>query len=80
LLTLYFREGCHLCSEMEQLVGELLDASEYRLEKVDIDQTHELRERYNVLVPVLMLGSTELCHHFLDLEAVRAGLAGYNGT
>jgi len=80
LLTLYFREGCHLCSEMEQLVGELLDASEYRLEKVDIDQKPELRERYNVLVPVLMLGSTELCHHFLDLEAVRAGLAGYNGT
>ena len=64
---------------MEELVHELLDDSEYRLEKVDIDQVSELRERFNVLVPVLMLGRTELCHHFLDLEAVRVGLAGYNG-
>ncbi len=92
-LVLYFREGCHLCEDMEQLLGELLEPGSFRLTRIDIDEDPTLREAYNVRVPVLSLvqeqsagalsdyppdNQLELCEHFLDLEAVREALASYN--
>ena len=63
---------------MEQTLAELVDASSYRLIRVDIDHNAELRTRYNEHVPVLCLNGEELCRHFLDLSAVKAALASYN--
>ncbi len=77
-LTLLHRTGCHLCEDMEQLLDELLPTGSFRLVRRDIDATPELRERWHTEVPVLLLGDRELCRHFLDLEAVRSALAGYN--
>jgi len=37
LLTLYYREGCHLCEDMEGLLHELLPSGSFRLDRVDID-------------------------------------------
>ena len=71
LLTLYYREGCHLCEDLEQQLPELLEPDTYRLEKVDIDENERLRESYNVRVPVLNCDGVEVCEHFLDLEALR---------
>ena len=47
-LVLYFREGCHLCEDMEQLLGELLEPGSFRLTRIDIDEDPTLREAYNV--------------------------------
>lgn len=77
-LTLYWRDGCHLCEDLEQTLAELVDASRYQLTRVDIDQDEALRQRYNADVPVLCLHDEELCRHFLDLTAVEAALASYN--
>ena len=63
---------------MEQTLAELIDASAYRLIRVDIDRCDTLRARYNERVPVLCLNGEELCRHFLDLSAVEAALASYN--
>lgn len=45
---------------------------------IDIDRdptvSDERRHHYNALVPVLCVEDTEICHHFLDLEALRTGL------
>ncbi len=57
-LVLYFREGCHLCEDMEQLLGELLEPGSFRLTRVDIDEHPNLTEAYNVRVPVLSLVHT----------------------
>lgn len=54
-LVLYFREGCHLCEDMEQLLVELLEPGSFRLTRIDIDEHPTLREAYNVRVPVLSL-------------------------
>lgn len=78
LFTLYRREGCHLCEDLENQLEELLEPGSYRLRRVDIDDFTELREQYHVLVPVLVHGKTQICHHFLDLDAVRRVLASYN--
>ena len=59
-LVLYFREGCHLCEDMEQLLGELLEPGSFRLTRVDIDEHPSLTEAYNVRVPVLSLVRTPL--------------------
>lgn len=77
-LTLYMRQGCHLCEDMEQTIQELLEPGSYSLTLVDIDRKAELKERFNEWVPVLMHADREICHHFLDLKALRKAQAGYN--
>ena len=75
-LYLYYRSGCSLCEAMH---GELLACDglpPYELQNVDIDNTPELAERYGSSVPVLTDASgEEICHYFLDLEALRAYFA-----
>lgn len=43
----------------------------FTLEVLDVDADIELEARFNELVPVLLHGETELCHHFLDVPKVR---------
>ena len=74
-LTLYGRVYCHLCHEMEVALGPLQEELGFALETVDVDSDPELEERLGELVPVLMAGDRELCHYFLDPQAVRAYLA-----
>jgi hypothetical protein len=77
-LTLYYREGCHLCEDLEQQLSELLAPGSHTLKRVDIDENENLKKAYNVRVPVLICDKVELCEHFLDLEAVQGALASYN--
>lgn len=77
-LTLYMRQGCHLCEDMLQQIQELLEPDSYRLTLVDIDTNNGLRNRFNEWVPVLEHADQEICHHFLDLKALRVAQAGYN--
>ena len=77
-LTLYMRQGCHLCEDMEKLVHELLEPGSFTLKLVDIDTDPALKSRFNEWVPVLEHADQEICHHFLDLKALRAAQAGYN--
>ena len=54
-LVMHFREGCHLCEDMQQQLNELFEPGEFRLTLIDIDEDEDLREAYNVRVPVLSL-------------------------
>ena len=78
-LTLYYRDGCHLCEDLEQQLSELLEPGSYWLEKIDIDENENLKQAYNVRVPVLCCDGVEVCEHFLDLEALRTAMAGFQG-
>ena len=81
-LTMYYREGCHLCEDLEQQLSELLEPRSYRLEMVDIDEDTALKVAYDVRVPVLYCEKTEVCEHFLDFAALQSALsqahASYN--
>ena len=74
-LTLYGRGYCHLCHEMEVALEPLREEFGFALETVDVDSDPQLEARLGELVPVLMAGDRELCHYFLDHDAVRAYLA-----
>ncbi len=70
-LTLYSRSSCHLCEDMEAALGDLQQELGFQLERIDIDSAPELVQAYGTLVPVLKDGDTEICHYFLDPQALR---------
>ncbi len=78
--TLYGRAWCHLCEDMLAALQALAPAGEvFEVNVVDIDAEGVdgvVLAKYDELVPVLLGGDRELCHYFLDVEAVRHYLAG----
>lgn len=70
-LTLYVRVGCSLCEAMEAELAGLRARFPFELAIVDIDADPVLAARYNTMVPVLAAPERELCHYFLDPDALR---------
>ena len=73
-LTLFYREGCHLCEVMLQALRDLQPHLGFGLQLVDVDRDPELARRYDEWVPVLCCGEREICHYQLDEQALRAAL------
>lgn len=73
-LTLYAREWCHLCHDMAAALQPLAAEFGVAVDWVDVDGDPALDAHFDELVPVLMDGELELCHHFLDAARVRAHL------
>ena len=67
-VTLYGREGCHLCDDARavlQLVGEPFD-------EVDIETDDTLHRRLLERIPVVAVDGRERFEHFVDEDALRA--------
>ena len=75
-LTLYYRDGCHLCETMLQALRGLQALLDFDLQLVDVDGDPALARRYDEWVPVLCRGEREICHYHLDEQALRAVLQG----
>ena len=76
--TLYSRSYCHLCEELLSALNALQTSTlRFTVEVIDVDADEALVARFDELVPVLYgdLARSELCHYFLNEEAVRAYLA-----
>jgi hypothetical protein len=76
--TLYSRSYCHLCDDMLAGLRAIAGAQPFAVDVIDIDADLALVARFDELVPVLFgadLAAPELCHYFLDPDAVRAYLA-----
>jgi len=80
-LTLYHRNGCHLC---ERMLAELhgLYGTDVPIRLVDVDMDPGLRSRFGEQVPVLMGGDRILASGRLDhirleeyLGAAEAGIS-----
>ncbi len=67
-LTLYTRDGCHLCEEMLAELEFWISEGRVVLSIVDVDSAPQLAERYGEWVPVLEGDGEEICHYFLDLD------------
>lgn len=74
-LTLYSREYCHLCHDMQTQVESLRPEFSFELSVLDVDADAQLEARFNELVPVLMHDGHELARYRLETEALRAYLA-----
>jgi glutaredoxin len=56
-VTLYEREGCHLCDDARVLLDEMLGSEGYA--RVDIEADDELVLRYGFRVPVVGLDGVD---------------------
>jgi len=77
-VTLYTREGCHLCDKAKAAIGEAesLYGLTIDLREIDIDDDDELYARFTNDVPVIYVAGTEAFRHSVGprelAEAVRA--------
>lgn len=72
--TLYSRSWCHLCEDMLAALRALeTPAQPFAITVLDVDADPVLVTRFDELVPVLYgdPGGAELCHYFLDRDAVQ---------
>jgi glutaredoxin len=70
-LTVFVRQGCHLCTDMLQALEYLKSELDFRYCVRDVDEDTALVTRYGERVPVLVAGATELCWYFLDADRLR---------
>ena len=55
-VTLYSREGCHLCEEALRSLTELKEKYPHRLEVIDIESNEVLLEKFDLEIPVVQVG------------------------
>jgi glutaredoxin len=73
-VTMYMREGCHLCEEAKAAMAPVLAALGARLQEVDIDDDPILLARYSNDVPVIFIGSQFFTQHRVDAARLRRHL------
>jgi glutaredoxin len=73
-ITLYTREGCHLCDEARVAITPFLREFGATLREVDIDDDPVLHDRYTNDVPVIFLGAQIVGQHRADLARLRKQL------
>ena len=73
-VTLYMREGCHLCEEAKAAMAPVLAALGARLQEVDIDDDPILLARYSNDVPVIFIGAQFFSQHRVDAARLRRHL------
>lgn len=71
----YTRRGCHLCDAAEAVLRAEQARTPFTLAVFDIDADTELRDLYNLLVPVTALPNGDELHYRVDVAQLRAALA-----
>ena len=74
-LTIYQREGCHLCEIAAAQLEQLRNDYEFELESVDIESSDDLHQRYLERIPVVALDQVELYDFEIDLADLKSRLS-----
>lgn len=74
-ITVYTRQGCHLCEEAEAIVHRLA-RRRAEVEVIDIDADPALTDRYTVRVPVVAVDGREIAEFQVAPATLRAALRG----
>jgi glutaredoxin len=69
-VTLYGRDGCHLCDDARAVLQRLRARFAFALEEVDITADDALHRRYLERIPVIALDGEELFDFFVDEPAL----------
>ena len=73
-VTIYSRNGCHLCEQAERVIRFVQRSQPFDLEVVDIDRDATLREKYNEEVPVIAINGVDAFRHGISSEELRKRL------
>lgn len=74
-LTVLSRDYCHLCEELIAALKQYQGRYSFAIEVIDVDSSPRLEEKWGDKVPVLLDGDLEICHYYLDHDAVDARLS-----
>ena len=75
VVTLYAREGCHLCDEARQAILILGDElGPFEMREIDIDSDDGLHAAFLERIPVIEVSGRIVSELEPDLDAVRAAL------
>jgi glutaredoxin len=74
-VTLYGREGCHLCDDARAVLERIRGETPFRLVERDIEADDDLLRRYLERIPVVAVDGHELSDFFVDEDALRAALS-----
>ena len=75
VVTLYTRQGCHLCDDAKQVLAEARRRTGFDYQEVDIDGDPELRRQYNDEVPVIAINGAKAFKYRVDLKDLLRRLA-----
>ena len=71
-LTLYSKDGCHLCEDLRALLDELQSEYDFAIEEIDVTRDAELFARYRYEIPVLLKDGREIARgRVSDRELVK---------
>jgi glutaredoxin len=74
-VTLYTRQGCHLCDDAKTVLMAARAFAEFSYEEFDIDRDPELRRLYNEEVPVIAINGTKAFKYRVDMKEFLRRLA-----
>ena len=73
-VTLYARQGCHLCEAARETVARVCAELGETFEEVDVDTDPELRRRFTEEVPVTFVDGRQHDFWRVDEQRLRAAL------
>jgi glutaredoxin len=73
-VTIYSRQGCHLCEAAHQLLASVQEELVFEIDLVDIDGDAELIKLYSDQVPVIHIDGAHHDFYKVDLERFRSSL------
>jgi glutaredoxin len=74
LITVYSRQGCHLCEVAEKTLENLKEELDFNLEIKFIDNNPELEKLYGHEVPVIHIDGVHHDFYKVDPERFRSSL------
>jgi glutaredoxin len=66
MITLYTRNGCHLCAKAKEVITELREEFDFNYQECDIDLSDEWTEKYGLMIPVVIVNEKEVQFGRLD--------------
>jgi len=79
-VTLYAREGCHLCDEARaELLALRAGGAKFELREVDIESDERLHRELLELIPVVEVDGRRVSELLPDADAVRSRLDTLSG-
>ena len=78
-VTIYSRQGCHLCEQMKAVVERVGRSVAIALEEIDISTDPALEARYGVDIPVLLVGGRKAAKYRVTEDELRRILSARAG-
>lgn len=65
-VIVYSRPGCHLCDAAKEVLASAGCETEFVLEEINIESSHELLVKYRYDIPVVLVNGIEAFRHRVD--------------